>query len=117
MELREIVLALLHYDALTARQWVADFMRSNQRWADVGRPEGMTGEQLALAAGVAELLAERAGESAPSWTGSVAASPRRIFLVRAAETMPRLRKSCEEDGPEPLRRRQLFAPPNFLRVA
>ena len=26
-------------------------------------------------------------------------------------------KPCEEEGPEPLRRRQFFAPPDFLTVA
>jgi hypothetical protein len=117
MDLRDLVVAVLGYDALTARQWVADFARSKARWSDVARPEGMSPEQLAVAAGVAELLAERAAERPPSWTGNVAASPRAIFLVRAADTMPRLRSACEREGPEPLRRRLLFAPPDFLRVA
>ena len=35
----------------------------------------------------------------------------------AAETMPRLRRACETEGPEPLRRRRLLAPPEFLTSA
>jgi hypothetical protein len=31
--------------------------------------------------------------------------------------MPRLRRLCESEGPEPLRRRGLFAPPEFLTHA
>jgi hypothetical protein len=37
--------------------------------------------------------------------------------VAAAETLPRLRRLCEEEGPEPLRRRGLLAPPDFLTAA
>jgi hypothetical protein len=40
-----------------------------------------------------------------------------VFLVRAAESMPRLRRLCEEQSPEPLRRRRLLAPPDFLTAA
>jgi len=37
--------------------------------------------------------------------------------VRAALTMPRLRRLCEVEGPEPLRRRAVMAPPDFLTIA
>lgn len=117
MELRDLVRALLAYDALTAREWVADAARGRLDWSTVPRPEGLDPLALALAAGVAELLAERAGQAPPEWTASVAAAPRRIYLVRAAERMPRLRRACEEEGPEPLRRRGLLAPPEFLTAA
>lgn len=117
MELRELVRALLEYDTLTARQWVADFRRAGTRWSEVPRPDGLAPEEFAVAAGVAEMLAGRSSQPAPAWTEAVPASPRKIFLVRAARTMPRLRRACEETGPEPLRRRQLFAPPDFLSVA
>lgn len=33
------------------------------------------------------------------------------------QTMPRLRRSCEAEGPEPLRVRRIYAPPEFLTAA
>lgn len=117
MQIRELIEALMDYDALAARQWVADAMHVPIEWSEIDRPSGLGAEQLAVAAGVVELLAERSRQRSPSWTAEVAASPRRIYLVRAAESMPRLRQLCEEEGPEPLRRRQIMAPPGFLTVA
>jgi len=117
MELRDLVRALLRFDALTARQWLADAQRAGLVWTDVPAPTGLDATELAAAAGVAELLALRADQPAPGWTATVPPSPRRLFLVRAAATMPRLRAACEQDGPEPLRRRGLLAPPDFLSIA
>jgi hypothetical protein len=117
MQIRALIEALMSFDILSARQWVADAMRLRISWSEVARPADMDAEQLAVAAGVVELLAERCGQAPPSWTLDVGESPKRIYLVRAAESMPRLRKFCEQEGPEPLRRRQIMAPPEFLSVA
>jgi hypothetical protein len=117
MELRDLVRALLQRDALTARQWVADAAHEPVIWADVPRPAGWTVVELAVAAGVVELLASRSAQRPPQWTTAVNAAPTPVYLVRAAETMPRLRHSCETEGPEPLRRRQIYAPPEFLTIA
>jgi hypothetical protein len=117
MELRDLVNALLTYDTLTARQWVADAMRLPIHWPDVEQPAGLTPDQRAVAAGVAELLADRMGQESPAWTKNVAPSQTTIYLVLSAHTMPRLRRLCEEEGPEPLRRRHIFAPPEFLTIA
>ena len=117
MELHNLLDALLKYDALTVRQWVADAMRLPIHWPDVELPVGLAPDQLAVAAGVAELLAQRMGQQPPSWTEGAAASRTTIYLVRSASTMPRLRMLCEEEGPEPLRRRHIFAPPEFLTRA
>jgi hypothetical protein len=40
-----------------------------------------------------------------------------VYLVNAAIKMPRLRILCEEQSPEPLRKRGFLAPPNFLESA
>jgi hypothetical protein len=117
MNVLDLVKALLSYDALTARQWVADAERSGFAWSNVPAPSGLDPTASALAAGVTELLAFRAGQSPPAWTAKIPPAPERIFLVRAAETMPRLRELCEREGPEPLRRRGLLAPPEFLTSA
>ena len=108
--------ALLSYDTLFARQWVADARRVGLAWAEVPRPVGLDAVGMAVAAGVAEMLAARTAESGPAWTATVPAAPQLVFLVRAATEMSRLRALCENEGPEPLRRRQILAPPDFLTV-
>jgi hypothetical protein len=117
MDLRDLVRALLGFDALEARQWLADAERSGLVWTELPAPVGLNATELATAAGVAELLAARTGQSPPDWTASVPPAPERLFLVRAASSMPRLRSLCEREGPEPLRRRGLLAPPEFLSTA
>lgn len=117
MDLRELVDALMSFDSLRARQWVADATARSLNWPELAWPEGLNSEQLAVAAGVAELLAQRANQPAPAWTSEVPQSPTKVWLVRWADSMPRLRRLCEQEGPEPLRRRQVLAPPEFLTVA
>ena len=117
MDLSDLVRALVGLDPLAVRQWIADASRSNVQWANLPRPEGLNLTEDVIAAGVAELLAFRAGVNPPAWTSAVGAAPEPVFLVRAALQMPRLRWSCEHEGPEPLRRRRVFAPPDFLTVA
>ncbi len=117
MELRNLVLALLARDALKARQWTADATREAVVWTDVPLPVGWSALELSVAAGVVELFAARAHQAPPPWTGAVGAAPEPVYLVRAAETMPRLRRSCQTEGPEPLRVRMLYAPPDFLTAA
>jgi hypothetical protein len=117
MELLDLINALLSYDTLTARQWILDAERSKMIWSAVPAPSGVDATAFALAAGVTELLASRSGQTPPAWTSRVPPAPQRIFLVRAAATMPRLRELCESSGPEPLRRRGFLAPPDFLTAA
>ncbi len=117
MSLNELVHAVLNYDALAARQWVADAQRAGFRWGEISAPTELNQTEMALAAGLVELFAERAGIPAPPWTQTVKAAPQPRWLVRGADTLPRLRIMCEHEGPAPLRRRGLFAPPEFLTVA
>ncbi len=117
MELRDLVEALLARDALSARQWAADAARAAVIWTDVPRPVGWSAVELAVAAGVVELFASRSLQAPPSWTATIGCAPDPLYLVRAAETMPRLRLSCEMEGPEPLRVRRIYAPPDFMTAA
>jgi hypothetical protein len=117
MDLRDLVDALLRGDTLEARQWVADATRGGLSWSQLPSPEGLSPVGLAVAAGVVELMASRARQAAPGWASAVPASPTKVFLVRAAETMPRLRRLCEEEGPAPFRKRGILAPPEFLTWA
>ena len=117
MDIRDLVKALLSFDALTARQWVADAFYSGLRWSDITRPAGLNPIEMAVAAGVVELLAQRTNQDAPAWTGEVPPLEEPVYLVRAALSMPRLRRLCRQEGPEPLRWRGILAPPEFLTMA
>lgn len=117
MRLDDLTAALLSHDGLAARQWVADAQRAGLEWRTVARPSGLDEVGLAVAAGVAEMLAARWGQAAPPWAAAVPALKQPFLLVRAAATMPRLRHLCETEGPEPLRKRRLLAPPEFLTAA
>lgn len=117
MDLRDLVHALVSFEPLVARQWVADSLRQGLVWTSVPAPRDFDPLGLRVAAGVAELLAARAGQAPPPWTSAVEAALPPVYLVKAARTMPRLRELCEREGPEPLRRRGILAPPEFLRIA
>jgi len=117
MQIVDLVSALRRHDAISARQWVADALRAKVRLDELPEPAGLDRVDKAIAAGVVELLAERWGQPAPAWTEGVPPAPYPVFLVRAAEKLPRLRRTCEREGPEPLRRRLLLAPPGFLTAA
>jgi len=117
MDLVRLVRSLLAFDALSARQWVADAVREGLRWSDVPEPHLLDPTERAVAAGIAELLAQRSAQEPPRWTLSVPPSPAPLYLLRSAQTMTRLRRLCQEEGPEPLRSRRIYAPPEFLSVA
>ena len=117
MDLRDLVEALLARDALKARQWAADAAREAVIWTEVPLHVGWSELELAVAAGIVELFASRSQQAPPSWTATIGCAPDPLYLVRAAETMPRLRRSCETEGPTPLRVRRIYAPPEFLTAA
>ena len=117
MRLEDLVQALLTFDTLAARQWVADAARAGIEWTRMPKPQFDTAEAEAVAASVADLLAQRNGETPPEWTREVGASPTTVMLVKAIATMPNLRVLCETEGPEPMRRRNILAPPEFLTIA
>jgi len=117
MELRELVKAILRGDLLTARQWVADVQRSKLRWETVPYPHDLSGRELTVAAAVAELLAQRAGANPPSRTDAVGAEPTPLVLDPGLDQMPRSYTRARTAGPEPFRKRNLVALPDFLEVA
>ena len=117
MDLTSLVRSLLSHDTLSARQWVSDVLKERPIWATVARPEGLSAIELALAAAVAELMAERVQQKAPAWVFNVEGISAPVYLVESAKTLPRLRRLCQEEGPWPLRRRGFLAPPEFLTVA
>ncbi|MBI1347515.1 hypothetical protein GC163_14645 [bacterium] len=102
-------------EALTVRALALDLRA--QILAELACPTELDAMEMCVAAGLIELLAERTGQAAPSWTRSVPPSQEPFFLVRHALSMPRLRHECEQEGPAVLRARNLFAPINYLTFA
>jgi hypothetical protein len=114
MELSDLVHSLTAGDLLAARQWVADARRSKLEWPACDQPRGLSGREMAIAAGLAELLAERAGATPPAWTATVGGTGAPLFLDPGLEVMPRTLKHAMAEAPEPLRKRNIYAPRDFL---
>jgi hypothetical protein len=117
MDIRELVHALLTGDLLAARQCVADAQRTQVQWNRLEQPTDLTDVEMSVAAGVVELLASRAGAPPPPWTKTVGGVRELLVLDRGLEQMPRSFARARTAGPEPLRRRNLIASPDFLDVA
>ena len=117
INLDELATAALNRDALQLRSLVQDFVRSGDRLSDLTPPSTQDARLLSVAAAVVELLAERTSQSFPDWTAKFGAVSEPLFLVAAAERLPSMRQLCQEESPEPLKRRRLFAPPNYLKWA
>ena len=81
------------------------------------RPQTGDERVLAAAASLIELFAERSKQNPPSWTKKIGALKEPIYLVPSADKMKRLRELCENESPQPLRKRGFYAPPNFLEFA
>jgi hypothetical protein len=118
MELIEqLAEAALQRDSLRLRSLVQDMTRAQINWNSMPRPQTKDARILAVAASLTELLATRQNQIPPAWTKEIGALSEPFFLLRSAETMKRLRILCETQSPEPMRKRQLYAPPNFLEFA
>jgi len=117
MDLHDLVEAIIAGDLLTARQWVADARREQLNWQDLPCPGDLSGREMIVAAGLVELFAGRAGELPPAWTNGVGAEREPVLLDPGLEQMPRSFAYAKSSGPEPLRKRNLLALPDFLDVA
>jgi hypothetical protein len=116
VELTELVQAITSGNLLAARQWVADARRAGIRWQEAERPLGLDDRSMTIAAGLAELLATRSGTEPPEWTVSVGGNAEPVFLDPGIEKMPRTLAFTKTHAPEPLRKRNLFAMPDFLDI-
>lgn len=118
MELIEqLAEAALQRDSLRLRSLVQDITRANMNWSLVLRPKTNDIRLLALSASLAELLASRQNQEPPAWAKEIDALQEPFYLLQSAEKMKRLRLLCETHSPEPMRKRRLYAPPNFLEFA
>ena len=117
MELRDLVQALLAGDLLSARQYVADAQRRKVDWSRLSPPDGYSEREMAVAAAMVELLAARNASVPPSWTHGVGGLHEALLLDPGLDRMPRSFARAIAAGPEPLRRRNIIALPDFLDVA
>ena len=115
MAIEVLIQSILSGRFLEARQWVADAYRAGVRFDHFLKPALLGQVELALAAGVMELLAEREHQAAPGWTREVGQLPEPFYVGKLAK-MPRSAEEARRNGPEPLRRRNVFALPNFLTI-
>ncbi len=111
-----IAIRILANEPLVARSLVQDFLRSSPRFAHEDAPRSLDPLVRAVAAGLVELLAERVGQPAPAWAASVGTLTTPVYLVRAASSSAKLRARMERESPEPLRKRNLFAPAGYLET-
>jgi len=116
MNPRDLVLAALRGDDLTLRQLVKDAAREGFSWTRAPPPEFRGCRSRAVYASLVELLAIRAGQTPPDWTTNVAKAPAPLFLVRGAKKSKALRRESLSGTPESLRKRNVFALPDYLDV-
>jgi hypothetical protein len=117
MDISNLVRAILVGDLLRARQYVADLHRTNVHWELLEQPPGLNDRELSVAAGLVELLAARSGDVPPPWTKKIGPVPEELVLDPGLEKMPRSFARAKAAGPDPLRKRNLIALPDFLDVA
>ncbi len=115
--LSEIAQAAIDRDALKLRALTQEFLGQQPDLIHLPRPMLSDPTQLAAAAALVELFALRQHQPPPGWAADIGPAPQPFFLVASALTMKHLRHLCETEAPEPLRKRGLYAPPNFLEFA
>ena len=114
VQIETIAEAALQRDSLRLRSLVQDLFQESPRLSRIEKPDTTNAQLLATAAALLELFADRMNQHAPMWTKEIGPSPEPVYLLKSAATMKRLRQLCETAAPEPLRRRQIYAPPNYL---
>jgi hypothetical protein len=114
MQIEDIARAALAYDALMVRDLIEELLREHPDWSSIPRPADVDEKTLVVAAALVDLLALRSGAEPPLWTREIGPAKEPIYLVRAAATMPRTRARMEVESPEPLRKRNIFAPSEYV---
>lgn len=115
--IEQIAEAILEGDGLLVRSLVQDFVRDQPVLSEIPQPRTTNHHLLAMTASLLELFAQRMGQIAPAWTESVGPTSTPTFLIQAALKMKRLRELCQQESPEPLRKRGFYAPPGYLEFA
>jgi hypothetical protein len=112
----ELAEALLARDDFRLRVLTQGWLRQAPSFRAVAAPDTDDPRIRVAAAALLELLAERARQQPPSWTAGVGPLPEPFFAVAWADRPGFTRDLCLNESPEPLRRHNIFAPPNFLEM-
>jgi hypothetical protein len=115
--LSDLAEALLARNDFRLRLLTQAWLREDPQFCSVDAPDVHDPRILTASAALVELLAERAGQEPPAWTTSVGPLPELFFVLPWAEHPGFTRDLCLAESPEPLKRRNIFAPPNFLEMA
>jgi hypothetical protein len=116
MNLSDLVRAAMSGDDLAARQWVKDARRLRVDIPNLPMPTDLNESELSTCAALVDLFSLRGGTPAPPWLAQVAPSKQPVYLDSDALRRPKLRRLLEEDSPEPLRRRNVFAAAQYLDI-
>ena len=117
VKIEQIAAAILRDDSLTTRALVQDFLRDQLVLAEIVQPGTDDPVLLAITASLLELFALRTQQPAPDWTRQIGPVEPPLYLLSSATHMRCLRDLCRDAAPEPLRRRHLYAPPDYLAFA
>lgn len=114
--LEQIAAQILANNPLEVRSLVQDYLRhARPLWLE--RAPTSDDQQIrAVTAAIAELIAVRTAQKAPAWTSQIGRLPAPVYLVEAATRSPRMRARIEQESPEPLRKRNVFAPSSYLEI-
>jgi hypothetical protein len=108
----DLAQAALERDNFHLKCLVQELWQEKRLLTECPKPETNNPQILSLAAGLVELLATQWKQIPPSWTKDIEGVS--DFLAKHADDMKNLPSLCETESPEPLRKRNLYVPPNFL---
>lgn len=114
--LEQIAVQILARNPLEVRSLMQDYLRGGMPLRLEHAPTSDDPQIRVVTAAIAELIAARTEQQAPAWANQIGKLPAPIYLVEAATKSPKMRARIEQESPEPLRKRNLFAPPGYLEM-
>lgn len=117
VQIEQIAKAALDQDSLLTRSLVQEFLHTQPSLLNIPHPQTEDNAILSLSAALLELLALRTDQLPPNWTAMIGPVKEPVYLLKSAVQMKRLRQLCQQESPEPLRKRKFYAPPDYLAFA
>ena len=114
--LEQIAAQILAKNPLEVRSLMQDYLRRGTPLRLEHAPTSCDLHVCVIAAAIAELIAARTAQQAPAWVNQIGKLPTPVYLVEAASKSAKMRARIEQESPEPLRKRNVFAPPGYLEM-